>query len=174
MLIVRLSLSLSSFSSEKCCSIYSLGRHFTVQYYTSTSLCCCFWKSYSLLRTLPSVASWTERALSIMIHTKSYPLYVHCLDGRRVTGILVALFRKLQKRSCQISFAEYWIYQLGTSYSKFHEPTLLTSINFYYGDKIVMILWRYFQRIVACWILSLILIKLPSISRKFSLRARGI
>lgn len=38
-------------------------------------------------------------------------MYIHCLDGRRLTSLVVLILRKLQLYSVQWSFSEYWRYQ---------------------------------------------------------------
>lgn len=37
--------------------------------------------------------------------------YVHCLDGRRVTGLMVLLLRRLQNYCPDFSYSEYWRFQ---------------------------------------------------------------
>ena len=103
-----------------------------------------------------STASWMGRALSIMIHKKSYPLYIHCLDGRRVSGMLVILFRKLQKKCCQTSYVEYWIYQIGAFYFILVPNFLFLLVSNSYGnaDNFFTLLlhnssMQLFQRIIA-------------------------
>lgn len=60
----------------------------------------------------PTLISSLLRALSALINSANYPLYVHCLDGRRITSLLVLLTRRLQCWSCSFAFAEYWKYQI--------------------------------------------------------------
>jgi tyrosine-protein phosphatase OCA6 len=38
-------------------------------------------------------------------------IYLHCLDGRRITALLVLILRKLQNWTPGASFSEYWAYQ---------------------------------------------------------------
>lgn len=38
-------------------------------------------------------------------------VYIHCLDGRRITGLVVLLIRRMQGWAPGAAFAEYWRYQ---------------------------------------------------------------
>ena len=48
------------------------------------------------------------QVIQVLINSKNYPIYIHCLDGRRVTGLVVLLLRKLQCWDPQSSFAEFF------------------------------------------------------------------
>ena len=61
--------------------------------------------------TLSSLAASLSRALNILLNAENYPIYIHCLDGRRVTSLLVLLLRRLQMWAPQATFSEYWKYQ---------------------------------------------------------------
>eukprot|EP01041_Mallomonas_annulata_P005099 gene5099-10201_t len=51
------------------------------------------------------------KALQYIIDEGNLPVYIHCLDGRRVTGFMVLLLRRLQFWAPQASFTEFWRYQ---------------------------------------------------------------
>lgn len=51
------------------------------------------------------------KILSVLVDSMNHPVYIHCLDGRRLTGLLVLLLRRLQCWSPQFSFTEFWRYQ---------------------------------------------------------------
>lgn len=50
------------------------------------------------------------RAISILINADNQNIYVHCLDGRRITSLVVLLLRRLQGWTPQASFAEFFKY----------------------------------------------------------------
>jgi hypothetical protein len=51
-------------------------------------------------------------ALRICLDVDSHPsIYVHCLDGRRITGLFVLLLRKLQGWQPSAAFTEFWRFQ---------------------------------------------------------------
>lgn len=51
-------------------------------------------------------------ALRVCLDIDTHPsIYVHCLDGRRITGLFMLLLRKLQGWQPAAAFAEYWKYQ---------------------------------------------------------------
>lgn len=52
------------------------------------------------------------KALAIVINSEHYPLFVHCLDGRRISSLLVLLTRRLQCWSCSYAIGEYWKFQV--------------------------------------------------------------
>jgi len=52
----------------------------------------------------------TTRVLAALIRADSHPVYVHCLDGRRVCSLVVLLLRRLQGWTPQASFAEFFQY----------------------------------------------------------------
>lgn len=47
-------------------------------------------------------------------------IYVHCLDGRRISGLMVALLRRLQNYAADFIYNEYWKFQLPVR-MPFHE-----------------------------------------------------
>jgi len=47
----------------------------------------------------------------VCIDADNHPLYVHCLDGRRITSLLVVLLRRLQGWLPLSAISEYWRYQ---------------------------------------------------------------
>lgn len=61
---------------------------------------------------LSSLTKSMSKALNAVINAENSPIYVHCLDGRRITGILVLLLRRLQGWVPQGVLREYWMYQL--------------------------------------------------------------
>ncbi len=50
-------------------------------------------------------------ALGICSDETAYPCYVHCLDGRRITSLLVLLLRRLQRWTPSAAFKEFWKFQ---------------------------------------------------------------
>lgn len=51
-------------------------------------------------------------ALQVLLDSRGQEsVYMHCLDGRRITGLLVLLVRRLQNWAPGAAFAEYWRYQ---------------------------------------------------------------
>lgn len=64
----------------------------------------------SLLQLLVSV-------VNILIDPVNHPVYLHCLDGRRVTSLVVLLLRRLQGWTPLSSFSEYWRYQASLKFS---------------------------------------------------------
>mmetsp|Transcript_17259 Transcript_17259/g.32459 ORF Transcript_17259/g.32459 Transcript_17259/m.32459 type:complete len:276 (-) Transcript_17259:268-1095(-) len=59
-----------------------------------------------IAHSTPSTANKTDSPRNI---------YVHCLDGRRVTGLLVLLLRRLQNYCPDFSYSEYWRFQPAVS-----------------------------------------------------------
>ena len=51
------------------------------------------------------------QALNICIDEKRHPIYLHCLDGRRIVGLVVLLLRRLQGWSIVNALAEFWRFQ---------------------------------------------------------------
>ena len=51
------------------------------------------------------------QALNICIDEKRHPIYLHCLDGRRIVGLVVLLLRRLQGWSTVNALAEFWRFQ---------------------------------------------------------------
>ena len=41
----------------------------------------------------------------------SSSIYIHCLDGRRITGLVILVLRRLQGWAPTAAFSEYWSYQ---------------------------------------------------------------
>ncbi|KAJ9073972.1 protein-tyrosine-phosphatase, variant 2 [Entomophthora muscae] len=47
------------------------------------------------------------RCLQVLMHSENLPVYIHCLDGTVVTGMVVACLRKLQLWSVSTAMTEY-------------------------------------------------------------------
>jgi len=58
-----------------------------------------------------SLQSLLLSAVNVCIDKDKLPVYVHCLDGRRITGLLVLLLRRLQGWLPLSAISEYWRYQ---------------------------------------------------------------
>ncbi|KAI8979201.1 protein-tyrosine phosphatase, partial [Mycotypha africana] len=56
---------------------------------------------------IPLTYNKTLLALQIMIDPNNLPLYVHCLDGADVTGLVVACLRKLQMWGVSSAMEEF-------------------------------------------------------------------
>jgi tyrosine-protein phosphatase OCA6 len=52
--------------------------------------------------------------LNHCINTANHPILVHCLDGRRVIGILILLLRRLQGWAPLPAMNEFWRYQVAS------------------------------------------------------------
>jgi len=68
----------------------------------------------SLIRTATlnqSLQALLITALNVCIDKSKHPILIHCLDGRRITGLLVLLLRRLQGWPPVAALAEYWKYQ---------------------------------------------------------------
>jgi tyrosine-protein phosphatase OCA6 len=68
----------------------------------------------SLLRTATlnqSLQVSLVTALNLLIDKSKHPILIHCLDGRRITGLLVLLLRRLQGWPPVAALAEFWKYQ---------------------------------------------------------------
>lgn len=87
------------------------------------------------------------KALQILIRPENHPVYLHCLDGANVTGMVVMCLRKLQLWSSQISMAEFCRYTrdgvVSTEESEFLEKfgahsmiTLSASISLLVKDTV--------------------------------------
>jgi len=50
-------------------------------------------------------------ALNICIDNSKHPILIHCLDGKRITGLLVLLLRRLQGWPPVAALSEFWKYQ---------------------------------------------------------------
>lgn len=69
---------------------------------------------FQILRLAPlnnQLQGKIAKILSLIINSGNHPVYIHCLDGRRLTGLLVLLLRRLQCWSPQFSFTEFWRHQ---------------------------------------------------------------
>lgn len=59
-----------------------------------------------------NLLNYLSLAVNIAIEFKNNPaVFVHCLDGRRITSLFVLLIRRLQGWSPLSAFTEYWSYQ---------------------------------------------------------------
>ncbi|CAO3633493.1 unnamed protein product [Mucor hiemalis] len=56
---------------------------------------------------IPLTYNKTLMALQLMINPANHPLYIHCLDGADVTGLVVACLRKLQMWSNSSAMSEF-------------------------------------------------------------------
>lgn len=82
---------------------------------------------FTLTRMAPISENTTTillAALQICIDPRHHPVYVHCLDGRRVTSLLVLLLRRLQGWTPLSTLSEYWRYQVSC-----RSPILRTEIE---------------------------------------------
>jgi len=52
-------------------------------------------------------------AVNLIIEGQNHPVYVHCLDGRRITSLVVLMLRRAQGWSPLSALSEYWRYQVG-------------------------------------------------------------
>lgn len=59
----------------------------------------------------PALQASLVAAVNVCIDADNLPVYVHCLDGRRITGLVVLLLRRLQGWLPLAALAEYWRYQ---------------------------------------------------------------
>ena len=59
----------------------------------------------------PALQASLVAAINVCIDADNLPVYVHCLDGRRITGLVVLLLRRLQGWLPLAALAEYWRYQ---------------------------------------------------------------
>jgi tyrosine-protein phosphatase OCA6 len=65
------------------------------------------------LRTAPLGSQLREiivKIINILVDASKQPIFFHCLDGRRITGIIVLLLRRMQGWTPQVSFAEFFQY----------------------------------------------------------------
>lgn len=46
----------------------------------------------------------------VCIDPTNHPIYIHCLDGRKITGLLVLLIRRLQGWTPYSALLEFWRY----------------------------------------------------------------
>jgi tyrosine-protein phosphatase OCA6 len=68
-----------------------------------------------ILRTAPlqeSLFTSLLQVISIILDTNNHPIFIHCIDGRRVTSLIVLLLRKLQGWSAVSAFSEFWRFQV--------------------------------------------------------------
>ncbi|KAK4519132.1 diphthine synthase [Mucor velutinosus] len=56
---------------------------------------------------IPLTYNKTLMALQLMIDPANHPLYIHCLDGADVTGLVIACLRKLQMWSISSALGEF-------------------------------------------------------------------
>jgi protein tyrosine/serine phosphatase len=56
---------------------------------------------------IPLTYSRTIVAIQTIIDPQNQPIYVHCLDGSDVTGLIIACLRKLQMWSTSSAMGEY-------------------------------------------------------------------
>jgi len=49
--------------------------------------------------------------LEVLISSSNFPLYLHCLDGSNITGLVVMCLRKLQNWTLQACYLEFRRYQ---------------------------------------------------------------
>ncbi|KAJ1442977.1 protein-tyrosine phosphatase [Ochromonadaceae sp. CCMP2298] len=51
-------------------------------------------------------------AVNVCVEAKTHPVYVHCLDGRRISSLVVLLLRRLQGWAPLYCLSEFWRYQV--------------------------------------------------------------
>lgn len=82
------------------------------------------------------------RLLEIMINPDCLPLYIHCLDGKNITGLVVACLRHLQNYHTNFIYSEFKRFTSDlvtaeqTFVTKFSEPVCIPV-----GQKIPVWLW---------------------------------
>lgn len=54
--------------------------------------------------------------INLCINTANHPILIHCLDGRRIVGIVVLLLRRLQGWAPLPTMNEFWRYQVASRY----------------------------------------------------------
>eukprot|EP01033_Poteriospumella_lacustris_P016007 gene16007-11454_t len=52
------------------------------------------------------------QVVQLCVDSANFPIYIHCLDGRRITSVFVLMLRKVQAWNPVSSFTEYWRYQV--------------------------------------------------------------
>jgi tyrosine-protein phosphatase OCA6 len=60
----------------------------------------------------PVLSSTLIQALNMCMDTRNFPIYVHCLDGKRICSLLVLMIRRLQGWTPISALSEYWRFQL--------------------------------------------------------------
>lgn len=60
----------------------------------------------------PALSSNLIQALNICTDTRNFPIYVHCLDGKRICSLLVLMTRRLQGWTPISALSEFWRFQL--------------------------------------------------------------
>jgi tyrosine-protein phosphatase OCA6 len=50
------------------------------------------------------------QVVQLCVDSANFPIYIHCLDGRRITSVFVLMLRKVQAWNPVSSFTEYWRY----------------------------------------------------------------
>eukprot|EP01035_Chromulina_nebulosa_P033545 gene33545-44918_t len=50
--------------------------------------------------------------LNVCLDPSQHPIFIHCLDGRKITGLLVLLIRRVQGWTPFAALSEYWRHQL--------------------------------------------------------------
>lgn len=55
--------------------------------------------------------STLAQILQVMLKQENLPLYIHCLDGANVTGIIIMILRKLQNWTKVATISEFCRYQ---------------------------------------------------------------
>jgi tyrosine-protein phosphatase OCA6 len=49
--------------------------------------------------------------LNMCLDTVNHPIHIHCLDGRRIVGLVILMLRKIQGYSPLPAMEEYWRFQ---------------------------------------------------------------
>jgi hypothetical protein len=65
-------------------------------------------------RTGPMAANLQQclvQAVNVCLNVDKHPVYIHCLDGRRISGLVVLFLRRLQGWTPFSAVAEYWRFQ---------------------------------------------------------------
>ena len=52
--------------------------------------------------------NWLQFFSKVCINESNHPVYVHCLDGRRIAGLVVLYLRRMQGWTPISAIAEYW------------------------------------------------------------------
>ena len=56
------------------------------------------------------------RVLHIILDVKNHPIYIHCLDGRKITGLVVVMIRRLQGWNPYTTLSEFWRFHYSLTY----------------------------------------------------------
>lgn len=65
------------------------------------------------------------QVVQLCVDSSNFPIYIHCLDGRRIMSVFVLMLRKVQAWNPVSSFTEYWRFVR----DKFHGIAPLLILN---------------------------------------------